>query len=515
MASEKNTENMQTPLTKLGADTEQGGAAVSSAPEKVSEGAAAKTAASTAGAVKNAVGNAAAGAGDTEDAENVGNAAGATTGGADMGSADKKTADKKASAGGFCSIFRRGRGNARGEKSEDGGKRFRIFARVASVLIAFGIWAYAAENDTVRSEISLKGIPIAVSGEQSSTLSVISGYNNTLDLVLSGNKSIIRTLSSSDVTASVDISDYTSAGKYTVPISLDLPDGTSVVSQSLTDVSVYLDISTSVTVPVNVRYTNYMIEEGYELGEGVPSESTVTVTGPKSVVETISYALAELDLGRIEKTVKMSSKLSLVDSSGETVTNPYVKLQTSEVTVTVALYTEKTVPLSVDTKYGYLTSKNSVITITPSSVTVKGEPSTLDALDEITIATLDEKHLSGDTMTQKIVLPDGVYMTDGTETATINVKHVGTSLRTMTVDNITVENPGGLSYELVTESVEVKLRGPTEALAELTSDSVKATLELSFDKSVTGSSSVPLKITVAGDGIYEIGDYSAVIKINP
>ena len=129
MASEKNTENMQTPLTKLGADTEQGGAAVSSAPEKASEGAAAKTAASTAGAVKNAVGNAAAGAGDTEDAENVGNAAGATTGGADMGSADKKTADKKASAGGFCSIFRRGRGNARGEKSEDGGKRFRIFAR--------------------------------------------------------------------------------------------------------------------------------------------------------------------------------------------------------------------------------------------------------------------------------------------------------------------------------------------------------------------------------------------------
>ncbi len=49
-------------------------------------------------------------------------------------------------------------------------------------------------------------------------------------------------------------------------------------------------------------------------------------------------------------------------------------------------------------------------------------------------------------------------MTDGTETATISVRHVGTSLRTMTVDNITVENPSNLSYELVTESVEVKLR---------------------------------------------------------
>ena len=107
-------------------------------------------------------------------------------------------------------------------------------------------------------------------------------------------------------------------------------------------------------------------------------------------------------------------------------------------------------------------------------------------------------------------------MTDGTETATISVRHVGTSLRTMTVDNITVENPSNLSYELVTESVEVKLRGPTETLAELTSDSVKATLELSFDKSVSGSSSVPLKITVSGaDGVYEIGDYSAIVKINP
>lgn len=404
------------------------------------------------------------------------------------------------------------------DKDDNNGKRFRIFARIVSVLIAFGIWAYAAENDTVRSEISLTGIPITISGEQTSAFSVISGYNNTLDLVLSGNKSVIRMLTSSDVSARADISDITAAGKYTVPVSVELPEGTSIVSQSLTDISVYLDISTSVTVPVEVKYTNYMIDEGYELGEAVPSESSVTVTGPKSVVETVSHALAELDLGHIENTVKVSSKLSLVDMNGETVANPYVKLQSNEITVTVSLYTEKTVPLSVDTKYGYLTPSNSLISITPPTVRVKGEPSTLEALDSITIATLDEKHLSGDTMTQKIVLPDGVLMNDGTETATITVKHIGTSVKTVTVDNISVVNPGGLSYELMTESVEVKLRGPTEELSNLTGDSVKATLELDFDKNkkVTGSSSVPLKITVSGAaGVYEIGDYSAVVKINP
>ena len=518
MSSEKKPENMQTPLTGLPSEAAQN-AAADSINNTASSVAATVGDTVTSGAEENASANA------VEEPDVTASDIAAER---LMDNTSVKAVGKTETAGARCAEktaakttgmknsgeARRSRGGR--EKGEDSGRRFRIFARIASVLIAFGIWAYAAENDTVRSEVSLKGIPITVSGEQSSTLSVISGYNNTLDVVLSGNKSIIRTLSSSDVTASVDISDYTSAGKYTVPISLDLPDGTSVVSQSLTDISVYLDISTSVTVPVNVKYTNYMIEEGYELGVAVPSESSVTVTGPKSVVERISYALAELDLGKVEKTVKMSSKLSLVDSSGETVTNPYVKLQTSEVTVTVALYTEKTVPLSVDTKYGYLTSKNSVITVTPSSVKVKGEPSTLDSLDKITIATLDEKHLSGDNMTQKIVLPDGVYMTDGTETATISVRHVGTSLRTMTVDNITVENPSNLSYELVTESVEVKLRGPTEALAELTSDSVKATLELSFDKSVSGSSSVPLKITVSGaDGVYEIGDYSAIVKINP
>ena len=98
------------------------------------------------------------------------------------------------------------------------------------------------------------------------------------------------------------------------------------------------------------------------------------------------------------------------------------------------------------------------------------------------------------------------------------MKHIGTSVKTVTVDNISVVNPGGLSYELMTESIEVKLRGPTEELSNLTGDSVKATLELDFDKNkkVTGSSSVPLKITVSGAaGVYEIGDYSAVVKINP
>lgn len=129
------------------------------------------------------------------------------------------------------------------------------FARLVALLIAFGIWIYAKENDTVIGDISFSGIPVKIVNTSDTPLSVISGYNSTVDVVLEGKKGTVRSITADDIEIVADVSDITSAGRHTVPIDISAPEGATVVSQSLSSVSVYMDKTISITVPVQVRYS--------------------------------------------------------------------------------------------------------------------------------------------------------------------------------------------------------------------------------------------------------------------
>lgn len=398
-----------------------------------------------------------------------------------------------------------------------GTRFFNVFARLVALLIAFGIWVYAKENDTVIGDISFSGIPVKIVNTSDTPLSVISGYNSTVDVVLEGKKGTVRSITADDIEIVADVSDITSAGRHTVPIDISAPEGATVVSQSLSSVSVYMDKTISITVPVQVRYSAYMLDDGYELGDAVPSISQITVSGPENILKDVYAAETSLDLGHITGSVVMTGDLVLIDADGSEISNPYVKLQTGAVQVSVPLQTVKTLPLTVDFKYGYINETNSSVTVTPAEIEVKGEVSVLEGLEKLSVATIDEKHLSGDTFVQPIVLPDGVSKVSDADTATVRISHIGTALKSIVITDFDVHNPNALNYEIQNSSLTVTLRGPVSALAEITGETVTASIELNFDKSVNGISTVPVKISISGASseVYEVGDYTVSVRLRP
>lgn len=394
---------------------------------------------------------------------------------------------------------------------------FNIFARLIAVLIAFGIWIYAKENDTVIGDVSFSGIPIKIVNTSDTPLSVISGYNSTVDVVLEGKKGTVRSITAEDLEVVADVSDITSAGRHTVPVDIKAPEGATVVSQSLSSVSVYMDKTVSITVPVQVRYSSYILDDGYELGDAIPSLSQITVSGPENILKDVYAAEASLELGHITGSVTMTGDLVLVDADGSEISNPYVKLQTGTVQVTVPLQTTKTLPLTVDFKYGYVNEANSAVTVTPSEIEVKGEVSVLAELDKLSIATIDEKHLSGDTFVQPITMPEGVIKVSEADTATVRISHIGTELKSVVITEFNVNNPNSLNYELQSSSLTVTLRGPVSELTDITNETVTASIDLNFDKSVNGISTVPVKINISGASaaVYEVGEYTMSVRLKP
>ena len=172
-------------------------------------------------------------------------------------------------------------------------KGHNILPKIISVLMAFILWFYVMTLESPIHQETFKGIPVEVTLPVSGELSLYSGYNALVDVTVKGKKSDLNQISVADFRATADASAYTQAGKYSIPVNIEIPGGFTLVDKSISLLSVYLDAKATASVPVKVELTGYVLSEGLELGgdnEIEKSTSEVFLSGPKSVLDTIETA---------------------------------------------------------------------------------------------------------------------------------------------------------------------------------------------------------------------------------
>lgn len=396
----------------------------------------------------------------------------------------------------------------------------KLIAKILCVLAAIILWFYVVMTDTTTDEKVFSGISVDIRGrdriEDTLGLTIISGYDLTVDVTVKGPRADINRLTVDDVKAYIDMKTVDGAGEYTLPIRTSLPNGITAGSLSANYMTVYVDKRTTISVPVKI-VTSQVIEADFTMGTPEPSIETVNVSGPEEVLRTIDHAEASFDLGRVSKTLISTGKLTLVDANGNEINDPYVRLQTSEVTVRFPVYIYRDFDLKVDTKYGYYDSTNSRITISPASIQVRGDPDVISSMDSVSLGQIDEKKITGDeTKTMAIMLPDGVENLSGTTTATVTIIQIGTTTKKLNVTDINVVNPNGLEYTLERNSLTVTFRGTKTMLDMLSSRNVSLTLDLGYLNKTSGTVSVPVTVNVQSTlsgKVYEIGDYSMNVTI--
>ena len=396
----------------------------------------------------------------------------------------------------------------------------KLIAKILCVLAAIILWFYVVMTDTTTDEKVFSGISVDIRGrdriEDTLGLTIISGYDLTVDVTVKGPRADINRLTVDDVKAYIDMKTVDGAGEYTLPIRTSLPNGITAGALSANYMTVYVDKRTTISVPVKI-VTSQVIEADFTMGTPEPSIETVNVSGPEEVLRTIDHAEASFDLGRVSKTLISTGKLTLVDANGNEINDPYVRLQTSEVTVRFPVYIYCDFDLKVDTKYGYYDSTNSRITISPASIQVRGDPDVISSMDSVSLGQIDEKKITGDeTKTMAIMLPDGVENLSGTTTATVTITQIGTTTKKLNVTDINVVNPNGLEYTLERNSLTVTFRGTKTMLDMLSSRNVSLTLDLGYLNKTSGTVSVPVTVNVQSTlsgKVYEIGDYSMNVTI--
>ena len=271
--------------------------------------------------------------------------------------------------------------NTTGEITVRRSKTMDWIARIGVVLVAFALWFYVMATDSPTTQWEYKGISVTV--DNRSGLSVLTGDGVTVDVTVLGRRSQTINVTAADIDAHITVPEGMAAGKYSFDLEFNLPNGLTLGAASQTRVTLYLDNTTSIVVPVRARIDDYMLEDDYELAESeiVCSPSSVRITGPESVLQTVEYAQVALNLGKVERTVNCSGSMVPVDSSGNPVQSSYLTMQTQSATVTVPVYKYRTLPLQVRYRYGYFNDTNAEVRLEPSSVRIKGEADAVDAAE--------------------------------------------------------------------------------------------------------------------------------------
>ncbi len=402
------------------------------------------------------------------------------------------------------------------EKSKN---KYSFFMILFSVFVALVLWFYVQEAEAPDYKKTFTDVTVKMQS-LSSSFSVIEGGENRVDVTLIGKRSDLNKIKASDLEAYADLSQITQPGNYRADISVLVPKETELSSCFPQVATIFVDQTISVSIPVVVELGEYTTEEDVGI-EAKAAVEQITVKGPKSVLDAIDNAKVKTGkLGEIKASFESNLDYEFYDKQGVKIESRHIITPEKNVLVHFAVIKTKTVPLILQTKNGFWNEKDMRYTISPKSVTVKGEPAAIDALESIPAMILDEKTVDTTKYTvsltsDQIPLPDGISFgeTLGDIKVNLDILNNGSKTIKMKLDSghVAVTPPEkGLNYSFSSTSLNIKIRGGYENLRSATAEDFYLNIDLS-DVTEEGETQIPVQIvqTSATEGkFYPVGEYT-------
>ena len=409
------------------------------------------------------------------------------------------------------------------QKNEKGGfSRRKALQVVISILVAIAVWVYVDVEKAPDRTKTIRDIPVEFSGESTTladkNLMLLSGYDTTVDLTIKGPKRELVKISKDNVRLVASTSSIDSVGVHTLQWDPIYPDG--VQSSSLTvdwaskyKVTVTVGELYTKEVPVNCTVTG-QVADGYFTGETVLDPTSLVLRGQRDDLLNVAYAKLTVNISGATRSVIQTESVQLYDNDDNPVDNGNIRTNASLIQAKVPVLTTKEVSLAVELSGVPGVAGQSIkTTVTPTSVRLIGEADVLENINEIVLATLYIEDLDLWQQNSYVVTaPDGTWLANSNEVATVEITMEGIEETTVTVDTFSYTNvPSGL-YPEITGGLDVRLWGLADELAKMDAAALTAMADLS-GITEPGSYRVPVTVTISGyrdvavKGSYEVTVY--------
>ena len=356
--------------------------------------------------------------------------------------------------------------------------------------------------------------------EKNYTFEVVDG--GKISVTVSGPKSVVTDLKTSDIAATADLSKVTAFTDY-VDIQVQVVKDGQVLNNveavpRTSALKLSIENRDTNTYAVNVNTTGTPAN-GYAVASTTTSPTYIKVTGPTSLVEGVASVGVDVDVSGAKGTVNTQSDINMYDSDGNIIANEELEMSSETADVIVEMARTKTVPVVVKTSG--TPSQDCVVTgtsLSQTSVVISGQQEALSKIDNITIpsSAVSVDGLSEDkTYTFKLTdyVPSGVkIVSDSRLQVTIKISKASTKTVHISSDAIKIENVSS-GYNAVIEGtgIDVIISGTGTILDNVSATDI--TCNVNAAGLSAGTHSVDVSVSVP-DGCSVLGSSSVKLTLS-
>lgn len=405
----------------------------------------------------------------------------------------------------------------------------KVVTFLLSLLFACGLWLFVVTVEQPESENTYYDIPVIFQNDGEKLLRdrglMIVSERPTVTLKLKSTRTNLRNLNESNINILVSLANVTKPGSHKLNYSIsypgNIPSGeVSVVSASMEQISIKVERRVTVPVPVVPVYKGTVADPDTMIARYEEVEmdyKTIEVTGPESVMQNVAQAVVQVDVTGQSQTIAGEYPYTLCDKEGNPIESTQLTTTVESVYLTLKIDRVKDIELRVVViPGGGATEATSTITIDPVKIRVSGPEALLEDLEYREIGTIDLGTLKkAETFTFPIVLPEGVINETGVTEAKVDVKFPNLMTRKFSVKDIKIINlPEGLKAELITEALEVTVRGLASQVGRMTPADLTVTVDLKDVQVGTFTKGVTVIIASKYPDVGTMGTYSVSLNVS-
>lgn len=384
--------------------------------------------------------------------------------------------------------------------------------KLLAFLLAGFMWFLVVNIDDPITEKTYTGIKVKVTNEDVVTSSnrtyQIVDNTQTVSVVVSAKRSVLTKLKADDIEATANMKELSMETQVPIEISIDKYSGRYESAYSTPrNLQVKIEEESRNSYPITPTSTG-TVRGGYVVGTMTADPQKITFRGPKTIIDSISKVVADVDVSGLSEDSRLEANLVLYDANDNVIDQTLLSnnLGKEGVYVDVSLYKIKSIPVTIDdtnikAKTGYTIES---ITTEPSQIDVAGEQDALDLADEIEIpadalVATDLTERTELTVDVTTYLPEDVSLADsnaGNVVVTIAVTQPGTQIYEISTSAITVSNLASNLEVVYNNAVDlsVEIRGP-EATLKNYKIAKKVSIDLK-DCKEPGTYTVPVKVNL-------------------
>ena len=401
------------------------------------------------------------------------------------------------------------------------------YLRIFSLLLAIIAWFFVIFVVSPEKTKTISGLSVRLSSNyitaEKLELQAIEGLDQKIDVVIVGNRSVVDTVTQSDIAVYASLDDVTERGTYTLTLRGENTTNKNfnIISLSPTNIDVKFDRVVSKTLTVDVDISGLEIEKGFVAENYTVSPSEIVVTGPEKEIESIEKCSVKIETdSKVNSTVSFKNqKIRIFDSNGYEIDSRYVIIDKSDANVVVPVLKIKSLPVEIrfTNVPSYFSLDSLSYSLSNEEILIAGPSSIVDnynsiQLGEISLASLKPT----DTYSFDVNLPAGFVNMENVETVTVTFDMDSYTSKEISVTDFRVTDiPENYNISVITKSINgIKVYGPREVVNLLSAQDVIAEVKIRGNNIVVGQCRIPVSLYIPlNQSIWTYGDYSVIIEV--